>query len=103
MPYQQPMSPDSKTTDAAVQLGRYVREERGNCGVRMYLGALSELLPRAWVGEVASRLDAPLPPEPVTPPDPNRPIPPLPPEPRQKKPDMEKLFQLMQLMGNLKS
>ncbi len=102
MSYRQPLPPDPKATDAAITLGLYIREERGRCGLRMYLEALGELMPRVWIAELSKRLEVPVPPEPP-PFDPNLGLPPLPPpEPRQKKPDMEKILQLMQIMGSMK-
>ena len=90
----QPQRNGPSPLSCAVVLGEAVRDEHGRAGVEAYVKALSPLLPRELVDQLAYRLNVPLPA--VAPPSPERP--PLPPPaPQRPQPDMEKLFQMMRL------
>lgn len=107
MSFRQTILPDSKTSDAATALGRFIREEYGRNGVRMYLSFLQEMFPSEWSKSIADALESPMP-VPSAPPRQSEtlPMPPIPPPepPRGSgKPDMEKMLRLVQLMGNLKT
>jgi len=102
MSFRQILPPDPKTSEAAVTLGQFIRDECGRCGVRAYLQFLQELFPSDWTERIANSLETPLPaPHPNDPP-PMPPIPPPEPSRGTGKPDMEKMLRLVQLMGSLK-
>lgn len=87
----QPQRNGPSPLSCAVILGEAVRDEHGRAGVETYVKALSPLLPRELIDQLAYRLNVPAPAPPCPPPPPA----PLPPRPQQ--PDMEKLLHLMRL------
>lgn len=95
----QPQRNGPSPLSCAVVLGEAVRDEHGRAGVEAYVKALSPLLPRDLLDQLAYRLNVPVP-APAPPPPP----PPLPPPPQKppQMPDMEKLFQMMRLFEQLK-
>ena len=87
----QPQRNGPSPLSCAVVLGEAVRDEHGRAGVEAYVKALSPLLPRELIDQLAYRLNVPAPtPAPCPPPPP-------PPPPPKQQPDMEKLFQMMRL------
>ena len=92
----QPQRNGPSPLSCAVILGEAVRDEHGRAGVEAYVKALSPLLPRDLVDQLAYRLNVPIP-TPAPPPPP-----PTPPPPKPQQPDMEKLFQMMRLMEQLR-
>ena len=93
----QPQRTGPSPLSCAVTLGEAVRDEHGRAGVEAYVKALSPLLPRELIDQLAYRLNVPIP-APAAPPQP----PPPPPMQRSPQPDMEKLFQMMRLMEQLR-
>ena len=93
----QPQRNGPSPLSCAVFLGETVREEHGRAGVEAYVKALSPLLPRDMIDQLAYRLNVPAPAPPCPPPPPS----PAPP-PKPQQPDMEKLFQMMRLMEQLR-
>lgn len=94
----QPQRNGPSPLSCAVLLGEAVRDEHGRAGVEAYVSALSPLLPREFIDQLAYRLNVPVPkPAPVCPPPP-----PPPQKPPMQMPDMEKLIQMMRLFEQLK-
>ena len=93
----QPQRTGPSPLSCAVTLGEAVRDEHGRAGVEAYVKALSPLLPRELIDQLAYRLNVPIP-APAAPPQP----PPPPPVQRSPQPDMEKLFLMMRLMEQLR-
>ena len=91
----QPQRNGPSPLSCAVILGETVREEHGRAGVEAYVKALTPLLPRDLVDQLAYRLNVPVP-APLSPPTAPPPAPP------KQQPDMEKLFQMMRLMEQLR-